>query len=229
MPRPSSMRNWRRPGWGYVELLASLVALIVLQSVLTGATRVQTLLFDLLFLGVTLAAIRTLSDSRWRRRLGLGFGVVAFAASCLAVYWTSLPLVGFVYFNYTGLSVILLISLAEGVFGGGGVDWNRIVGAVTIFVLLGLLWALIYMQLELYVADSFSLTAEASRGGVHQEVFGELLYFSNVTLTTLGFGDVVPVSPLARILATLEAMCGQLFLTIVIARLVGQHLSQATA
>ncbi len=54
----------------------------------------------------------------------------------------------------------------------------------------------------------------------------DALYFSFVTLTTLGFGDIAPISPLARTLVMLEAVTGQLFLAVLVARLVGLHITQ---
>ena len=56
-----------------------------------------------------------------------------------------------------------------------------------------------------------------------------LIYFSNVTLTTLGYGDILPLSNLARMLANLEAMAGQLYVAIVIARMVGVQVTQRPA
>lgn len=55
----------------------------------------------------------------------------------------------------------------------------------------------------------------------------EMIYYSFVTLTTLGYGDIVPVSPSARSLATLEALTGQLYLTVLVARLVGLQITHS--
>ncbi len=54
------------------------------------------------------------------------------------------------------------------------------------------------------------------------------MYFSFVTLTTLGYGDITPVSSGARSLAVVEALCGQLYLAVIVARLIGMHLTAAT-
>ncbi len=54
-----------------------------------------------------------------------------------------------------------------------------------------------------------------------------MLYFSFSTLTTLGYGDIVPVSPLARMLTSVEAITGQLYLTVLVARLVGLHITES--
>ncbi len=57
----------------------------------------------------------------------------------------------------------------------------------------------------------------------------QMRYFSFETLTTLGYGDIVPRSPAARMLATIEAVMGQIYLTVLIARLVGLHIAHASS
>ncbi len=56
-----------------------------------------------------------------------------------------------------------------------------------------------------------------------------VIYYSFVTLTTLGYGDIVPISPAARVLATGEAVIGQIYLTVLVARFVGMHIAQEMA
>ena len=73
----------------------------------------------------------------------------------------------------------------------------------------------------LYRMEDF-LVPEGARTGA------EMVYYSFVTLTTLGYGDIVPVSPSARALATLEALTGQLYLTVLVARLVGLHITHSS-
>jgi hypothetical protein len=67
------------------------------------------------------------------------------------------------------------------------------------------------------------------RGADDTRGFATLLYFSFTTLTTLGYGDIVPVSPSARLLTSFEAVAGQLYVAIFIARLVSLHASQRTS
>ncbi len=111
----------------------------------------------------------------------------------------------------------------------GRITFHRLQGAIVVYLLMGWIWGYAYSLLELHQPGSFRLaestaTAESSRdttgpaeteGSIH-----ELTYFSFVTLTTLGYGDVAPLSPAARSLAVLEALTGQLFLVILISRLV---------
>jgi hypothetical protein len=88
---------------------------------------------------------------------------------------------------------------------------------------LGMIWAGLYSTLELLNPGSFSM-ANVPTGPTSQQ-FG---YFSFTTLTTLGYGDIAPLSGAARAFATLEAMVGQIYLTVLIARLVGAHIAQSS-
>ena len=82
-------------------------------------------------------------------------------------------------------------------------------------MLLGLLWAVSYEIVEMLNPGSFSIASQ--RGGA---TLPQLRYFSFTTLATLGLGDILPISPLARALVVLEALVGQLFPVILIARVV---------
>jgi hypothetical protein len=87
-------------------------------------------------------------------------------------------------------------------------------------------WCRWYSLIYTFQPGSFDVSTNGFNGqGIHQGTVNEIIYFSNVTLTTLGYGDIVPISRPARTFATLEAMLGQLYLAIVIARLVGLHVT----
>jgi hypothetical protein len=100
------------------------------------------------------------------------------------------------------------------------------VGAGCIYFVLAILWALGFSLLETLSPGSFVLPGVSEDLEIHQGLLAEFFYFSNVTLTTLGYGDIVPVSRPARMFASIEAMFGQLFVAIVIGRLVGLHLTE---
>ena len=103
------------------------------------------------------------------------------------------------------------------VFRPGNVTHHRVQGAICVYLLAGLAWA--YSYETLLILDPFAL--HLPTGGLMIPVrTGLLRYFSFVTLTTLGYGDILPVSPFARALATSEALFGQLYPAVMIARLV---------
>jgi hypothetical protein len=104
----------------------------------------------------------------------------------------------------------------------GAIDLNKIIGAICIYLLLGLNWALSYLFINFAIPESFhGLTSTDLR-----TQFAELLYYSFVTITTLGYGDLTPVRPLARTLAYLEAIVGQFYVAVLVAWLVGMYLSE---
>jgi hypothetical protein len=99
-------------------------------------------------------------------------------------------------------------------FRAGPVNVHRIQGAVAAYLLLGLAWALSYELVALLATGAFAVTGPA------EPERHRFIYFSFVTLTTVGYGDVTPVHPVARSLAVAEALTGQLYPAILLARLV---------
>jgi hypothetical protein len=96
---------------------------------------------------------------------------------------------------------------------------HRIAGAIAVYLLLGLLWARLYELVILFNPGAFQIA--------HDDGIATLFYFSFVTLMTIGYGDVVPVSLVARNLAILEGLTGQLYLVILISSLVAERSTKA--
>lgn len=114
------------------------------------------------------------------------------------------------------LSTVLTWIVARGVFAPGRVTIHRVVGAVFLYLLVAMVFASLYTIIGAYNPDAFNglVVSDTADNAAH------LIYFSMVTLTTLGYGDIVPVSPFARSFATLEAAFGALYPATLIARLV---------
>jgi hypothetical protein len=115
---------------------------------------------------------------------------------------------------------LFVVLLLRQVFRDGPITMRRVEGAVAIYLLLGLMWGLAYELVELLSPASFNIGQIS-----FATAFTELSYFSFTTLTTVGFGDILPVNPVARALAVLEALVGQLFPVVLIARLVAMELA----
>lgn len=122
---------------------------------------------------------------------------------------------GALFFGYT---VILILQI---VFRSTEVTRETIFAAVVAYLLIALMWAFFYMILELMVPGSFYFPEESRRLETMQ-----FEYFSFVTITTLGYGDVLPLSNRASALAFLEALIGQIYLVVVVAWLVGMFVSR---
>jgi hypothetical protein len=115
------------------------------------------------------------------------------------------------------LLVALTVVLGVAVFGPGRVTIHRIVGAIAIYLNVAAAFALAYRMIDAFAANAFS-SAPASTGSAH--TISQLVYFSFTTLTTTGYGDIVPLNAFARSLASLESVIGQLFPATLLARLI---------
>jgi Ion channel len=147
------------------------------------------------------------------------------AVAGLVVHWTyhAHPTVG-VGRADTALSlaftaIITVLTVLE-VFRAGRITVYRIEGAVAAYLLVAYVWALAYQLLAL--SDPVAFTFPATAGP--QTLRFRLLYFSLTTLTTVSYGDITPLNPLARSLAAFEGMVGQLFPVLLLARLVSLEL-----
>ena len=117
-----------------------------------------------------------------------------------------------------------VVLILRYVFSKDHVDLDVISAAVVVYMFIGIFWSALYTILEHMAPGSFNMNPALLEVGGN---IGQFNYFSFVTLTTLGYGDITPVSSPAKHFAVLEALIGQLYLTVLIARLVGVHISQS--
>jgi hypothetical protein len=113
------------------------------------------------------------------------------------------------------ISALAMVVTARRAFRRGGVDSERIFSALTVYVMAGLIFAVGYWTVERVWPGSFG-----APGAADLDLPGAI-YFSFVTLATLGYGDITPVSEAARGFAILEAVAGQMYIAVLVARLVG--------
>ena len=118
--------------------------------------------------------------------------------------------------------LVLSVVVARAVFGPGRITYHRVVGAVLLYLIIGLTFVALYGFVGLAVPEAFT-----NLPTLHGElaVSGNLIYFSFVTLTTTGYGDIVPLHPYARSLANVEAIIGQIYPATLLARLVTLELA----
>ena len=203
----------------YGALLVVLLILIVVAP-LVPAERSSywvELFFDLVLVTGGYSAA---SQSRHR------FPFLALTVVTLALRWTNIftDHVGYsfgsilVSISWIAYAIALIVAA---LFRMRRVNTNAIFGAIVAYLLAAVAFAFVFELIELAQPGSFSGIPE---GGTEREVGDALLYFSLVCLTTLGYGDIVPVSKLARPIAVLEGAFGTLYLAVMIARLVGLHI-----
>ena len=121
----------------------------------------------------------------------------------------------FIYITVVTLSYVLKDQRVTG---------DTLYGAICVYILLGITWSFFYVLEGSMFAGAFSFVQEHHVDNVLD--WPDFVYYSFVTLTTLGYGDITPVTQTSRILAFMEAVVGQVYLTIIIARLVGLYISR---
>lgn len=126
---------------------------------------------------------------------------------------------------------IIFFSLLGFIYAQQIVNLDKIYAAVTGYLILGILFAVLYTIVSIISPSSFQYTVSVGTAiqkiFPHPAFFTEALYFSFVTLSTLGYGDWIPISGPIKMIATLEAIIGQLYIAILIARLVGIQILQS--
>ena len=206
------------------SLTAFLILLIVEIFIIAPINRTGIalgLINNVLFSLLLLVGLLTMT-----RHKALQAVLTMFVAMAVATRWARLV------FGVTGLELLdglLMLSCTIGflvivlwqVYREGPVTAHRIQGAIAGYLLLSVIFAIAYSLIETLQPGSFQMPAALSRYG---EPHGQLFYyFSVVTLTTTGYGDITAVNPFARSLVMMEALIGQLYTAILIARLVSLH------
>jgi hypothetical protein len=123
--------------------------------------------------------------------------------------------------NSLGLFFLVLLTslILHQALREGPTTSHRILGAVAAYLLIGMIWSVAYYLITLFIPGAFSIQGPSASGG-RESLQSQLFYFSFVTLTTIGYGDIAAVHPIVRMLVILEGVIGQLFPAILIARLV---------
>ena len=168
-----------------------------------------------------LVGILGFRSSRISFRTGIGFVISVLSVFILGIF---LDISGLDY-----LHILLLIAFfiwatwiaARQVLFIGPIDGNKIVGAICIYLMMGLIWALSYLLIAEIIPDAFNGLEHAS----WEKNFADATYYSFVTLTTLGYGDITPKASIARFLVYMEAIVGVFYMAILVASLVGIRIS----
>ena len=199
-------------------LLLSLLVLLLLASPLIDDQGDGAVWLTGVFTMVLVAGILAVGHVRRDLIILLGLAIPWLYMTWLHPAWSGSTLdeVASLFLAITTLYIAAMLLLS--VVMAETVTRDVIGGAIAVYLLLGIAWAVIYALIEGLNPGSFAV-ADASRG----TVWDQLLYFSFATLTTLGYGDISPLTPVARIWAVFEAICGTFFLAILISRLVGLY------
>jgi hypothetical protein len=205
----------------FLFLLISMIFLFVVNPFLEGFVGIK-LLMDIFLSVILLSGIYAVSEKRSMVIIAL---LLAFPTFLLhwSYYFLKIPsflltanIFGIIFLAYT--AIVILTHL----FRKKEITTDVIMGSVCVYFLIGLMWGFVYLILENFHPGSF-LIEQATANHL-----ADFIYYSFVTLSTLGYGDIIPLSSPARSLSALEAIMGQLYIAILIARLVGIHISQSS-
>ncbi len=178
--------------------------------------------FGILFTFVLVAAVFFVSGSPWAVAGTALALILSIVTSFLRAHHPSILDVYLEAASWLAAGLTLLIVVVRAVFAPGRITFHRVIGAILLYLDVGLIFAALYGFLALAKPDAF-----AGLPPMHDNlsVGTNVVYFSFVTLTSVGYGDITPVHPLARSLANIEAIIGQLYPATLLARLVTLELA----
>ncbi len=188
---------------------------------------IEIIVLDIVLLAMLVAGIYTVVDKKILLVIALLLAIPMFGGRWANYFYADPVLLeidygfGAMFFLFNAITIISYVLQQK------NVTHDMIFGAICGYLLIGVSWAFTYSLVAFLEPGSFTMAAsgQTSQGDVLPDFF----YYSFVTLTTLGYGDITPVDPVARSLSILEAIVGQIYLTVLVARLVGLHISQSYA
>jgi voltage-gated potassium channel Kch len=214
--------RWSQRAWasdlGLTVLTGfTLVVVFVLEPLADRVRQVIWILlaFEIVFALVMISALLAVTRRVWVGLLGAAFAVVLFAVKVASLVDPALVILDrtlAIVPAFLLMLIVLTLSLRA-----GPVNYHRIAGAVLTYLLLAMLWARAYDLLIHLLPGAIVLTTGGGAAAVDREA---LTYFSVMTMTTAGYGDMVPVHPVARTLASLEAIVGVMFPVVYLSRFV---------
>jgi len=200
------------------------MVILIVTSQLSAGLTADLLIVRIVFFAFTIIAITASVLSSRGKRIGY---VVAFAVFLLGISLLKFknPILMWVYsMVLTSYMVFILVLIVKQIFNGESITFRKIGGGIAAYLLLGHLWASLYVTVYLVNQASFLVGGEQVAPG---EALRQLSYFSFVTLTTTGYGDITAVGTVARTLGIFESLTGQLFPAVFIAKLVSQQIEDA--
>lgn len=217
-----------------------LIAIVLALAVrpLIGDTGLAPVVFSVTLLGVLLIAVLTIQVDELRgehdvllaqrkRRNLLGWALALFAIADRVLVLIAPTQRLYIVSTVCWLTFMAFVtgSQLRNVLTQRAVTGETISSAVSVYLLMGMTWGLLYVVIFLRHPDAFSFGASPPPQAQH--IFPIFIYFSLTTLSTIGFGDITPVTLPARYAAVAEGITGQFYLAILVARLVGMQMSQS--
>ncbi len=205
----------------FLFLLISILCLLILVPIFRGFVGIR-ILMNAFITAILISGVYAVSKKKHIPIIAalLALPMVTSIWSSYFVKIPSLVLVG----DCFGIAFIafLVAVILSFIFGEQEVTSNVIYGAIVVYLLIAIMWAFIFSVLESIHPGSFTVGEDQIEAG--RSLF---IYYSFVTITTLGYGDITPITATANSFSFLEAVTGQIYLVVLVARLVGMHIAQS--
>lgn len=204
----------------FLILLILILVMLVLTPFLDQFVQTR-ILMDVLLTAIFIFIIYTIRLKRSQTIIG-SILVLPLIVATWSVYFVEIKtlslltrIFGVLFFAYAAINILRIVAKSEKVTS------ETIFAAIVAYLLIALMWAFLYMILERVSPGSFSFPEMGFR-----EESMRFEYFSFITITTLGYGDITPLTNQATALAMIEAVVGQIYMVVLVAWLVGMHVSQ---
>lgn len=180
------------------------------------------------FIGTVLVGVWSLQTSKRIYKLGWVLVGLAVIINITELYSDEPWIFVLSILVYLAFCILSIVFTLQRVLFADEIDANRIAGAVCVYLLLGISWSLCYYLIYHLDAQAFHGVAQAAVVHAEQQkgLIYDFIYYSFVTLTTLGYGEITPVHKMARALAYLEATAGVMYVAVLVAALVGTYSAQ---
>lgn len=207
----------------FFYLLISLVLLLLVYPFLEHGT-IREAFLSILSAAIPITSIYAVSYNKRNLIIAILLGVPTVAGELIDLSGIEFPHAVIVVFALL-FYLFTLITIISYVFRYEEVTGNTIYGAICVYFLIGITWTTIFVLINILQPGSFYINPPNNIDNVQD--WSDFIYYSYATLTTLGYGDITPVTSQARSFGVLETIIGQLYLTILVARLIGLHLTKS--
>jgi len=207
-----------------IILLICLLIIILFLPILSAH---RILLRNVIFTAIVISGIFSLDFTKKTRRILIASGSVTIGLVWFRHFFVNDLLSLAFFLSFFCFNLFITVFMVRHIARSKQVTVTIIINSINGYLLIGILGGLLLAMTQIFQKFIFQLdTGTINFAGRNAEGFHDYLYFSFVTLTTLGYGDITPVSSFAKSITILIAIIGQLYLTILIAFLVGKFLSR---
>ena len=208
--------------WRHLALLISILLLFIVAPFVVPFHH-GILVMNVISAAVLVAGSYALIERKHLFAIAVGLSAITIVGTGLLIAFRQPWALLVSHLSIVVLVAFFCVTILSYVLGSGRVTSDKIFAAICVYMLLGYGWTFVYSLLLELQPQSFATTSEVAPTNYVGRIL-QLRYFSFMTLTTVGYGDIVPRSPVARTMTVLEAVMGQFYLVALVGRLIGLHI-----